>query len=268
MKQCTKCNVKKDEKEFYKEKRGKDGLMAKCKQCMSEYSKTQKAKETRAAYAKTPEAREARIARDKTPEYKKVAAAHKQTPEYKEKEATRRKSLEYKAQEAARNKTPEYKEVAKAHRQLPDVRLRRAERTAAYKNSTKGKEASAAYSKTPEGKLSHSTCINKRERELGFKPINKAFKGSHGHHLLYNEKYAKDPNTVIYIPVELHKPGHGRTHPSNQREVNIKASRFLMQYGVTEAERSKGAILYTAYCLMPTPTWFKEQYSNVLNAKK
>ena len=212
MKECTKCKVKKKETEFYKEKRGKDGLMARCKQCMLAACKTPERKESMAAYNKTPEAREARIARDKTEEYKKVAAAHKQTPEYK--------------------------------------------------------EARAIQAKTPEGKLIHSKCMSKRERELGFKPLNREFKGSHGHHLLYNEKYAIDPNTVIYIPTELHKPGHGRTHPGNQREVNIKAAKFLMDHGETEQLRHKGSVLYTAYCMMPIPTWFKEEYCGVLNVKK
>jgi hypothetical protein len=36
MKTCTKCKIEKDEKEFYKEKLKKDGLMHDCKKCSKE----------------------------------------------------------------------------------------------------------------------------------------------------------------------------------------------------------------------------------------
>lgn len=39
MKACTKCKVEKDESEFWKKKRGKNGLDAQCKDCNREYVK-------------------------------------------------------------------------------------------------------------------------------------------------------------------------------------------------------------------------------------
>jgi hypothetical protein len=101
-----------------------------------------------------------------------------------------------------------------------------------------------------------------KRRELGFTPINKEFQDSVGHHLLYNEKYEKDNDTVIFIPRELHKLAHGRDKPDNQQEVNIKAAKYLMDHGETGEQKNKGARLYTAYCLMPAPYWFYEEYEN------
>ena len=44
MKKCTRCGVQKPKSEFYKEKRGRDGLRSRCKQCHAEmgriYSQT------------------------------------------------------------------------------------------------------------------------------------------------------------------------------------------------------------------------------------
>jgi hypothetical protein len=54
---------------------------------------------------------------------------------------------------------------------------------------------------------------DKRNRDLGWTPINTKFDGSVGHHLLYNGEYNKDVGIGIYIPKGLHTIGHGRKNP-------------------------------------------------------
>ena len=39
MKKCTKCNIEKDFSEFGNEKKGKNGLKSKCKECENNYRK-------------------------------------------------------------------------------------------------------------------------------------------------------------------------------------------------------------------------------------
>ena len=108
---------------------------------------------------------------------------------------------------------------------------------------------------------------NERKRALGFKPLNNEFPGSHAHHLLYNGRYEKDPDTVIYIPKELHTPAHGRKNPENQQRVNIKATKWLMDNAETEEIRKVAAYSHYKYCLMPIPMWFKEEYYSVESTK-
>ena len=140
---------------------------------------------------------------------------------------------------------------------------------AAYYAEHKGERAvySAAYRKTPEGKLAKKKHANERKRALGFKPLNNEFPGSHAHHLLYNGRYEKDPDTVIYIPKELHTPAHGRKNPENQQGVNIKATKWLMDNAETEEIRKVAAYSHYKYCLMPIPMWFKEEYYSVESTK-
>ena len=83
-KKCYKCGIEKDESEFYKDKRNKDGLCYQCKECRNQYDK-------------------ARYAR---PENKEKAKQYRSKPENKERKKQNNK--EY-------NARPEIKEKIKEH---------------------------------------------------------------------------------------------------------------------------------------------------------
>ena len=97
-KKCYKCGIEKDESEFYKDKRNKDGLCFQCKECQSQYDK-------------------ARNARPEIKERKKERARERYArPEVKE------KKKEYDAEYYAR---PEVKERIKEYDAKPENKERR-----------------------------------------------------------------------------------------------------------------------------------------------
>lgn len=60
----------------------------------------------------------------------------------------------------------------------------------------------------------------KRNRSLGWIPLNKSFEGSEGHHI--------DFDFVIYVPKELHQSvRHSLSKNINMEEINSKALDFL-----------------------------------------
>lgn len=65
-----------------------------------------------------------------------------------------------------------------------------------YKQSGKGKATDRRYKQSEKGILTDIRGHAKR-KELGYKPINNWFEGSHGHHI--------DKENVLFIPAELHK---------------------------------------------------------------
>ena len=97
MKKCSKCEIKKDESGFYKDKTRKDGLGSRCKECTNQRQKER--------YA-IPENKEKARERNARPENKEKRKQYAARPENKE----RRK--EYSAEYNAK---PEYKERKKEY---------------------------------------------------------------------------------------------------------------------------------------------------------
>ena len=62
---------------------------------------------------------------------------------------------------------------------------------------------------------------NKRQRNLGFNPLNKYFKGVEAHHINFND--------VIYIPKSLHRSiSHNLFTGKNMGKINCLAYQFLL----------------------------------------
>lgn len=81
-------------------------------------------------------------------------------------------------------------------------------------------EHNKKYSKTPEGRIAISRCSTKRNRELGFEPLNEWFPDSEGHHI--------DKERIIYIPKELHQSiSHNVFTGKGMEEINKLAFEFL-----------------------------------------
>jgi hypothetical protein len=82
--------------------------------------------------------------------------------------------------------------------------------------------ASRKYLKTDAGKLSISKCMARRDRDLGFIPLNQIFPGSAGHHI--------NKIQVIFIPEILHKKyPHALNRPETMEKINELAWEFLDQ---------------------------------------
>lgn len=76
------------------------------------------------------------------------------------------------------------------------------------------------YRQTPKGQLNSKKCVNKRQRNLGFIPINKKFENSNAHHI--------NKDFVIYIPQELHKSvSHNVFSNKNMKRINDIAFGWL-----------------------------------------
>ena len=94
----------------------------------------------------------------------------------------------------------------------------------AYQVSDKGKQidktAKRNYRDTDKGRESMVRIKAKRNRNLGYNPINNHFEGSEGHHL--NE------DLVMYIPKELHKSiSHSVLKDRNMTEINDASFEWL-----------------------------------------
>ena len=73
---------------------------------------------------------------------------------------------------------------------------------------------------------------SKRERGLGFIPLNEPFEGSEAHHI--------DENRVIYIPKEIHQSiRHNVWTGKNMALINALAFDYLLETKVSEAQGSE-----------------------------
>ena len=98
-KKCYKCGIEKDESEFYKDKRNKDGLCYQCKECRNQYDKARYArpeiKEKAKQYRSKPEIKERIKEYDAKPENKErkkqIDKQYKSRPEIKERKNQRAK---------------------------------------------------------------------------------------------------------------------------------------------------------------------------------
>jgi len=96
MKTCSKCKVAKDESEFSKETRNKDGLNYYCKSCVREYRQTDDFKAYLKAYQQTDTYKEYQKAYYQTDAVKASKKAYRQTDafkEYQKKAYQKRKAL-------------------------------------------------------------------------------------------------------------------------------------------------------------------------------
>ena len=88
MKKCTKCEIEKNESDFYKSKTSKDGLYSWCKGCLKEYQKeykkTDKYKKQQEEYEKTNKRKENKIKYKKTDEYREYIKKYQKTDKFKE----------------------------------------------------------------------------------------------------------------------------------------------------------------------------------------
>ena len=76
------------------------------------------------------------------------------------------------------------------------------------------------YNKTDEGRIAIRRRADKRKRNLGYKPMNKPFDNSEGHHLNYED--------VLFIPKKVHSSiAHSVTRDRNMKEINDAAFNWL-----------------------------------------
>lgn len=87
-------------------------------------------------------------------------------------------------------------------------------------NKEKKKEMNKKWLKTPNGKISRAKTHARRDRELGFNPLNNYFENSNAHHL--------DKINIIHIPNKLHKSyQHSQKDNKSMKQINIKAWDFM-----------------------------------------
>lgn len=92
-------------------------------------------------------------------------------------------------------------------------------------------EQHKTYNKTPKGKEVMKKTQAKRNRELGFEPLNEPFEGSHAHHI------TKD--IVIYIPEELYRSvSHNVFTGKGMEEINGKVLVWLSKNEPTVKKRT------------------------------
>ena len=83
----------------------------------------------------------------------------------------------------------------------------------------------ALFAKTIRGKQLRAKINHKRQRQLGFIPINAPFPGSEGHHL--------NTELVVYIPKRLHRSvSHSALKDRNMDKINALA---LLYWEIEEA---------------------------------
>ena len=104
MKTCPKCKVEKDEAEFSKQTKSKDGLDYRCKLCVREYLQTDAFKAYQKAYKQSDAYKAYLKAYEKTDAYKASQKKYHQTDAYKEYQ---------KAYQKAYRQTDDYKEYQK-----------------------------------------------------------------------------------------------------------------------------------------------------------
>ena len=88
------------------------------------------------------------------------------------------------------------------------------------KNRDKILKQRKQYQKTFTGKIIAAKIYSKRQRELGFQPLNDYFENSNAHHL--------DKKNVIHIPSKLHKVYcHRQNNEESMKNINLKAWDFM-----------------------------------------
>ena len=106
MKTCSKCKKEKDETEFSKQARHKDGLDYRCKSCVREYRQTDAYKASQEAYRQSDTYKVSQKAYRQTDVRKEYLKAYQQTDAYREKNREYQKAyyLRKKAEAAALGK--------------------------------------------------------------------------------------------------------------------------------------------------------------------
>jgi len=187
---CSKCGKLKSEIKFRKQGRW-------CKECFEEYNK--------------------RYYQDHREELLKSGNQYYQSHKKKKAKYGKQYRQTYKKEIAERNKQY-YQEhceelSAKAKLRYQDHKQKRAERFKKYYQDNREKikkhvnqyrqmhrkevrRRNRQYSKTEKGREARIRGWNKRQRKLGFNPLNNWFPGSVGHHI--------NDIDVVYIPEELH----------------------------------------------------------------
>ena len=91
--------------------------------------------------------------------------------------------------------------------------------------SDKGKETAMVWRKSPNGKDANARMHAKRQRNLGYNPINNRFDGSEGHHL--------NKSDVVHIPKGLHRSiTHSILKDRNMKLINDASYEWLCTQGV------------------------------------
>lgn len=89
-------------------------------------------------------------------------------------------------------------------------------------NSKKYKTVARTYRRSDHGKEVRRKSEEKRQRNLGFIPINTSFEGAEGHHMTRE--------VVIYIPKALHRRVHHILHSGkNMQQINALSLSFLLE---------------------------------------
>lgn len=102
-----------------------------------------------------------------------------------------------------------------------------------YQQTSKGKEQNKKriqkYQKTPKGKNASKRIRDKRQRNLGWNPLNEYFYNSEGHHI--------NKIDIIYIPISYHFRGHSATKNKNMEPINTIAFFFLLMQNINELRK-------------------------------
>lgn len=87
-------------------------------------------------------------------------------------------------------------------------------------NIEKKRKHNKVYNRSPEGRETQQRSKTKRQRGLGFEPLNEWFSGSEAHHV--------NKNVIIYIPEEIHRSiSHNIWNGKGMEEINKAAFEWL-----------------------------------------
>ena len=203
---CSKCGVVKPLDDFHKKKDSKDGKNSRCKSCAKKVAK---------------EWVENNPGRHKDNMRKWIKNNHEKRKEYEKKYRDNNPQKAKAAQERWIENNPGIaKERSK--KWVEDNHEQHKDRCKKYylKNTEIIKERVKNWSQTDSGKISMAKCQARRNRDLGYIPLNKRFEGCEGHHVtsLY----------VIYIPGEMHRSiRHRQGDVMSMHKINGLAIDYL-----------------------------------------
>jgi len=235
-KRCSKCGVLKTLSEFYKHKRGKDGLAWSCKSCNKEYKEKNKEKISLRTKKYNQEHKNER--RDSAYKYylKNVDKIKEYSEKNKEKINLRTKKYNQEHKNERRDSDHKYylENIDKIKEYNAERRPRNREHDKKYFreyliiNREKRYENVRRYNKTTNGRNTRNR-LRQLRRTFGYTPINKQFCGSEFHHFHINNS----SDLGIFIPREIHHSVyHSSLDGTGLKEINKIALLWLCEQAV------------------------------------
>lgn len=291
MKKCSKCGIEKDESEFNKNLKSKDGLYCHCKQCTKERKREyrEKNKEKISEYNKRYHEANREYELKRCKKWRENNFEKRREYKTKNKERIKEYEREYSKIYRVENKEKiseyakiydkkryeenkeQFREWGIKYRQEHKEEIainkkeyaeKNKEKISEYhkrynkENRAKFREWTRIYRRSPKGKETRRREQSKR-RKLGHEPINSWYKGSECHHLRYSKNTDEQDNDItLYVPRKLHRsiPHNGNTG-KNMKQINVACLEWYLSTTPDEERNPKAVKLYWNYCTLPEPKW-------------